>query len=428
MRQDEFEILEEHWSLGFADVSRLLAPLFRRSEARDIASGYLRGLLSCVERKNGWQLSESVGESTPYAIQHLLDRCLWDADSLRDELQLYVSEHLAAPDGIAILDETGFLKKGTHSAGVQRQYSGTAGRVENCQIGVFLAYASSRGRTFIDRALYVPKTWADDKARREKVRIPQELCFATKPQLGIAMLKRAFASNIPISWVTGDCVYGGDFGLRNFLAGQKQPYVLMVQSNHQIYLGFNGLKVKELISEYKLSWQRKSCGDGSKGQRIYDWALVPLQYDAPEEMQHFVLFRRNLSDENEIAYYLVLAKTCASFQEIVNVAGSRWAIEESFQVAKSEVGLDQYEVRSWHGWHRHITLAMVAHAFLTIQRAKSLAEKKESRQFDDPIDCTRNKEAYISTYVSDAAASKRSNIPLVTLATKTSSKGKETSL
>jgi SRSO17 transposase len=427
MRRADFEILEEQWNFGFADVSRRLAPLFRRSEAREIACGYLRGLLSSVERKNSWQLSESLGESTPYAIQHLLDRCQWDAEALRDELQLYVNEHLAADDGIAILDETGFLKKGTHSAGVQRQYSGTAGRIENCQIGVFLAYASSRGRTFIDRALYVPKIWADDEARRDKVRIPQSLCFATKPQLGIEMLKRAFASNIPISWVTGDCVYGGDFSLRNFLAGQKQAYVLMVQSNHQIYVGFNRLNVKELVSAYKLSWQRKSCGDGSKGARIYDWALMPLQYDAPEDMQHFVLFRRNLSDENEVAYYLVLAPMSASFQEIVKVAGSRWAIEESFQVAKSEVGLDEYEVRSWHGWHRHITLAMVAHAFLTIQRAKSLGKKKELHRFDDPIDCTRNQKGHKSALVYSETAPK-TDIPLVMLAKKASSKGQEISL
>lgn len=420
MKHGDVVKLKKQYRLGFADVEERLLPLFRRSEAHEIACGYVRGLLSCIERKNGWQLSEAVGQATPYAIQHLLDRCKWSADALRDELHEYVKGHLGSPDGVAILDETGFLKKGKLSAGVQRQYSGTAGRIENCQIGVFLAYASSKGRTFIDRALYVPKIWIDDQQRRERARIPEELRFATKPQLAIEMLKRAFASKIPISWVLGDCVYGGDFGFRNFLSGQRQPYVLMVQSNHQVYIGFNGLKVRDLPLQYQLSWHRKSCGDGSKGQRVYDWAIAPLHYDAPENMQHLVLFRRSLFDKNEVAYYLVLAPMHASFQEIINAAGNRWAVEESFQTAKNEVGLDEYEVRSWHGWHRHITLALMAHAFLTVQRAESLEEKK-SRCFDDPVDCTGNQKTYLSAHFKDAIIQEAYDSALVMLATTTSS-------
>src|SRR3954452_15654980 len=193
----ELDLLDvQVWDLYWAEIERRIGPLFARSDARERAMSYLAGLLSPAERKNSWQLAEQSGDPNPYGFQHLLGRADWDADVLRDKLRTYVTDYLAEPDAVGVIDETGFLKKGMHSAGVARQYSGTAGRVENCQMGVFLAYASAQGHTLLDRELYLPKEWIDDRERCRRAGIPDDRAFATKPALAQQMLARTFDAGV----------------------------------------------------------------------------------------------------------------------------------------------------------------------------------------------------------------------------------------
>jgi SRSO17 transposase len=366
------EALSAIWESAWVRLIERVGAHFSRADVQTHAGAYIKGLLSPVERKNGWQLAEVVGDSTPYALQHLLGRARWDADAVRDDLRDYVREHLGDPKGVLVIDETGFVKKGEHSAGVQRQYSGTAGRIENCQIGVFLAYATPRGRTFLDRALYLPASWIDDRARCERVGIPADVAFATKPQLALQMLERALDAGVPTACVVGDEVYGDDSKVRRWLEERDQAYVLAVSSQHRIWRDFRQIKVSELLQQIPTEeWQRLSAGDGAKGPRWYDWAYVRFDGAKPQDWQRGILFRRSLTDPTDVAYYAVFAPPETSLETIVQAAGIRWAIEESFESAKGEVGLDQYEVRSWTGWYRHITLALWAHAFLTVQRAAS---------------------------------------------------------
>jgi SRSO17 transposase len=371
------------WEGAWAHMVERVGAHFSRCDARAHASAYLKGLLSPVERKNSWQLAEVVGDPTPYAFQSLLGRAHWDADAVRDDLRDYVRDHLGDPSGVLVLDETGFVKKGEHSAGVQRQYSGTAGRVENCQVGVFLAYATARGRTFIDRALYLPESWTEDRARCDRAGIPADVAFATKPALGLRMVERALDGGVAAAWVVSDEVYGNDGKLRRRLEDRRQPYVLAVSSQHRIWKDSRQVMVSELLQQLSSDrWQRISAGDGTKGPRWYDWAYERFDDAHPSDWQRGILFRRSLTDPNEVAYYAVFAPKETSLEAIAHAAGMRWAIEESFESAKGEVGLDQYEVRSWTGWHRHITLALWAHAFLTVQRAASDqvdGKKKPSR-------------------------------------------------
>jgi SRSO17 transposase len=369
---------------------------FPRSDVKAHAAAYLKGLLSPVERKNSWQLAEVVGDPTPYAFQHLLGRARWDADAVRDDLRDYVLEHLGDPRGVLVIDETGFVKKGDYSAGVQRQYSGTAGRIENCQIGVFLAYATPHGRTFLDRALYLPASWLEDRDRCERAGIPEGAVFATKPQLALQMLERALDAGVPAAWVVGDEVYGDDSKVRRWLEDRRQPYVLAVSSQHRIWKDFRQLKVSELLQQGPTDrWQRISAGDGAKGPRWYDWAYARFVGLKPSEWQRGILFRRSLTDPTDVAYYAVFAPSATSLEAIVHAAGTRWAIEESFESAKGEVGLDHYEVRTWTGWYRHITLALWAHAFLTVQRAASGEPKGKkiwsaTRRPADPVERSRD--------------------------------------
>lgn len=357
------------WASAWTGLIERVGAYFARAETRQHVAAYLKGLLSPIERKNGWQLSEAVGEETPYALQHLLGRATWDADAVRDDLRSYVIEQLGDAQGVLVIDETGFVKKGLHSVGVQRQYSGTAGRIENCQIGVFLAYATSHGRTLIDRDIYLPKSWTDDRARCDQVGVPAEIAFATKPEQAVKMLHRALDAGVPAAWVVGDEVYGNDGALRRWLEARQQPFVLAVSSQHRIWRDLRQIKVSDLLDEMPANaWQRLSAGDGAKGPRVYDWVFVRFA-GKPRNWQHAILMRRSVSDPSEIAYYSVFARPQVSLLEIVRAAGSRWSIEECFESAKGEVGLDQYEVRSWTGWYRHITLALWAHAFLTVQRA-----------------------------------------------------------
>jgi SRSO17 transposase len=275
-----------------------------------------------------------------------------------------------------VLDETGFLKKGIKSAGVQRQYSGTAGRIENCQVGVFLAYASVHGRVLIDRALYLPESWAGDWERRTEAGVPAEVVFTTKPKLGRAMLERAFRADVPCAWVTGDSVYGGDYSLRRAIEKSGHSYVLAVTSGQR--LGFK--PVTDWLEDVPPgAWKRLSAGDGAKGPRLYDWVWLPYRSDTAEGWKKGLLIRRQIARPGEFAFYLTLSSEETSLADLVQVAGTRWTIESCFETAKGETGLDQYEVRSWTGWHRHITFAMLAHAYLAVLRRTATGGRGEPR-------------------------------------------------
>jgi SRSO17 transposase len=374
------DIQSARWARAFEAVTQRLASHFARRDAAAHAAAYHQGLLSPVERKNGWQLAEAVGDPTPYALQHLLGRAVWDADRVRDDLRDYVVEHLGDPTAVLAIDETGFLKKGSHSVGVQRQYSGTAGRIENCQVGVFLTYATPRGRTFLDRALYLPASWTEDPARCEAAGVPKGVGFATKPQLALQMLERTLDAGVPAAWVTGDEVYGNDWRIRRALEERQQPYVLAIKSSIQIWRDLQRVRASTLAAEVPPeSWRRLSAGEGAKGPRTYDWAFYRFRGASPRGWLQGLLFRRSVSPPSEVAYYAVLARPGTPLEEVVRAAGARWSIEECFESGKGEVGLDHYEVRSWPGWHRHITLALWAHAFLTVQRAEALPPRGRKR-------------------------------------------------
>jgi SRSO17 transposase len=318
-------------------------------------------------------LSEAMGKQTPYSLQHLLDRARWEADAVRDDVQRYVVAHLGEPDAVLVVDETGFLKKGRHSVGVQRQYSGTAGRIENCQIGVFLAYASQRGRVLLDRELYLPKEWAEDRVRRQAVKVPEEVEFVTKPQLARKMIERAVTAQVPFAWLTGDAVYGNDRRLRVWLEQQELHFVLAVASNQHVWPNFSGQKTVAQVAATARpqDWVRLSAGEGAKGPRLYEWLRIPLlSWQMPGE--RWLLLRRSLTD-GELSYYVGYVPPGTDLATMVRVAGSRWTVEECFAAAKGEVGLDHYEVRSWQGWYRHMTLAMAALAYLAVLCAQSNA-------------------------------------------------------
>jgi len=365
------------WAVGLSALHQRIAKHFVRAEPRQQAYDYLRALLSPIERKNGWQIAEHGGDATPDGVQRLLATAHWDADTVRDDLRTYVVEHLGDPGAVLVIDETGFLKKGTKSVGVKRQYTGTAGKRENCQIGVFLAYASPRGRTFLDRELYLPKEWAADTPRREQAGVPEQVPFQTKPQLARQMLARARAAGVPATWVTGDSVYGNDPKLRQWLEEKTQAYVLGVASNLLLWSADEEGLYQETLAAYVArqaedGWVRLSAGAGAKGPRVYDWAWGRLAPAQQAGWEHWWLARRSLSDPTDLAYYFTFAPAATSLEQLVQVAGTRWAVEESLETAKGEVGLDQYEVRKWTGWYRHITLALLAHAFLTVTRAQAV--------------------------------------------------------
>ncbi|KVZ10406.1 IS701 family transposase [Burkholderia ubonensis] len=369
--------LAKEWARELEALHARLANQFSRSESRERSLSYLKGLLGTAERKNGWQLAEWIGDSTPDGVQYLLERARWDADAARDVLRHYVVEQLGAHDAVLVVDETGFIKKGEHSAGVQRQYSGTAGRIENSQIGVFLCYAGHEGSAFIDRELYLPQSWTGDPQRCKAAGIPDTTKFATKSQLAKQMLERALDAGVPCGWVTGDEVYGGDRHLRLWLESREQPFVLAVAKNEPLWWQGPTYVRADRIAESlpARAWRRLSAGAGAKGERLYDWALTPLwrlQITAEQRrFGHYLLIRRSLDEKREHAYYVVYApRTKASRQTLVNVAGRRWEIEIGFETAKGECGLDQYEVRRWQGWYRHITFALLAHAVLATLRVR----------------------------------------------------------
>src|SRR5215212_6445227 len=365
----------ERWAQGLEGLAGRIAPRFVRAEPRRRALAYLRGLLAPLERKNGWQLAEAAGDATPDGVQDFLSRMLWDAEAVRDDLLAYMVEHLGDPEAVLVLDETGFLKKGGKSAGVQRQYSGTAGRVENCQVGVFLGYAGRHGRALIDRALYLPERWIGDPARCAAAGIPTGLTLITKPQLGLAMLDRALEAGMPFAWLTGDSVYGADHRIRRRLEARQRGHVLAVTSGQR--LGF--VPVEDWLAKIPPDgWRGLSAGDGAKGPRLYDWAYLPHRGAAPG-WRMGLLIRRSAAEPGDLTCYLTHAPEQTTLARLVRVAGARWAIESRFEAAKGEVGLVDYEVRSWTGWHRHVTLAMLAHACLAVLRKAALGGSGRAR-------------------------------------------------
>ncbi len=368
------------WGQQLDAVAHRIGARFARSETRDRVRAYLVGLLSPVQRKNSWQLAEQVGDDRPYGVQHLLGRSDWEPDEVRDDLRGFVAETLGDPDAVLILDETGFLKKGTHSAGVARQYTGTAGRIENAQVGVFLAYSSRHGTAFLDRALYLPKGWADDPARCKKAGIPEGTALVTKPQLAKGMLQRSFAAGVPAAWVTGDEVYGSDGGLRRWLEGEGRPYVLAVRANQYVWVGSRQAKVAALAKSLpKRAWHKVTIAAGSKGPRRYAWAWLPINHALGPKWRRWLLVRKGLDDCEELAFYLAAGPARTTLTRLAVTAGARWAIEGTFEAAKQEVGLADYEVRSWTGWHRHVTLALLAHAVLAAVRKLADMPPKKSR-------------------------------------------------
>jgi SRSO17 transposase len=361
----------ESWEDDLADLFARIAGRFARVEPRRRAFAYVRGLLAPLERRNGWTLAEQAGDGSPDGMQALLCSPCWHPDAVRDDVRDYVVEAIGDPGGVLVADETGFVKKGRRSAGVQRQYSGTAGRVENCQIGTFLCYATGRGRALIDRELYLPVSWIDDRGRCREAAVPDEVEFVTKPQQARAMLERAVAAKVPFAWFTADEAYGQNPGLRGWLEDQDISYVMATRCDDEVASGlYTTTRVDRLVATLPArAWKRLSCGDGAHGPRRYDWVSTPIRRTYPEGRRGWVLARRSISDPSEIAYYVCFGPRGTRLRELVRVAGTRWAVEESFQTAKNEVGLDQYQVRRYDAWYAHITLAMAAAAFLVATRA-----------------------------------------------------------
>jgi SRSO17 transposase len=411
MNPDEID----RYAAEFERFHARFAPAFVRSEPREAARQYLRGLLAPVRRKNCWQMAEAMGQKDPQAMQRLLFGAQWDADAVRDGLQTFVSERFGEADGIGIVDETGFLKKGTKSVGVKRQYCGTAGKIENCQVGVFLTYCSRHGYTFLDRRLYLPEEWCQDGERRHEARVPDEVVFQTKSQLATEMLEHAWERGVPMKWVTGDKIYGDDTRLRDRVAQARKKYVLAVSANTPVWRErqavvapgkgqrgrprkgarlANGAVAWEPVSAVvaalpSQAWKRLAVGQGEKGPRVYDWARVRIfeKRGAVPGPQGWLLARRSIANPTELAYYLSNAPHSTSLRTLAEVAGARWSIETTIEEGKGEAGLDEYEVRYWHSWHRHITLSMLAHAFLASIRQP--VGGKPPRPGDSRTECVR---------------------------------------
>jgi SRSO17 transposase len=362
-----------HWAETLEELLGRVAHRFRRVEVRERARRYLVGLLDRVERKNGWQLAEVIGERGPQGVQRLLNTAVWDADGVRDDLREYVIAHLGdATSGILIMDETGFLKKGSKSCGVGRQYTGTAGDTVNCQVGSFLVYRSHKGTAFIDRALYLPRSWTGDRARRAVAGIPARSRFATKTTLAKRMLARAFAAGVPARWVVGDSAYGRSHALRRWLEERGRPYALMVPKTNAVqYQGRRQTADKLAAQLPETAWSAVSSGIGAQGERIHHWACLPLSEPCPSGMRRWLLMRRSLDDPDDLAYYLAYGAESTAMGELIRVCDARWQVEECFAQAKGEVGMDQYEVRTWKAWHRFVTLCMAAHALLVVVRAQA---------------------------------------------------------
>jgi SRSO17 transposase len=382
----------DQWSDDFTAFQARFADIFGRKEPRAQAGKYLRGLMATGERGSSWQIAEATGQRIPDATQRLLYRVDWDADVARDRLQAFVIDMFGEPDAIGVVDETGFLKKGTASVGVQRQYSGTAGRIENCQIGVFLSYASSHGHVFLDRRLYLPQSWCTDEERCRRAKIPDDITFQTKDQLAQAMLEHAWEQGVPMRWVAGDEVYGAATALRDSVTAHGRLYVLAVRSNVVVWLqrpqlvappqkrdGPHAtalvlpldapplLPVAGVVASWPESvWQRLSLAEGEKGPITYDWACQRIvePRDSMPGPDGWLLARRSISDPTEKAYYLSNAPDSMPLATMAGVGSTRYTVEQCIEEGKGDAGLDAYQIRHWPSWHRHITLALMAHAWL----------------------------------------------------------------
>jgi SRSO17 transposase len=409
----------EEWAADFATFHTRFAPFFGRKEPREAARRYLRGLLTPLPRKNCWQLAEALGEPDPQAFQRLLYQVAWDADVVQEELQQFVVEAFGHPEAIAVLDESSFVKKGTHSVGVKRQWCGTLGKKENCQVGVFLAYVSPSGYAFLDRRLYLPEEWSQDAARREAAQVPPETAFHTKGELGQAMLEAAWQRQVPMRWVTGDEAYGDMPYLRERIAAEGLLYVLAISCNTHVWTEMPGTESPEhntfgrprkharLVPEAPPSqpvvtvvaawpetqWQRLAIAAGEKGPRRYDWAAtrIVIRKDKLPGDELWLLARRSVEKPAEVAYYLSNAAPNTPLLTLAQVAGARWRIEQGFEEAKGEAGLDEYEVRSWPSWHRHITLSLMAHSWLTWIRGKE--RQRERKKKSSPASARRGAHA-----------------------------------
>jgi SRSO17 transposase len=356
------------WSESFNEMFMQVAGVFSNAMVRRHGRAYLLGLLSQSERKTSWQLAELAGDGSPDGMQRLLNFSPWDEDAARDALARYVVSAMGDPAAVLAVDETGFLKKGRMSAGVARMYTGTAGRVENCQVGVFAAYVTpDGGRALIDRELYLPEKWTDDRDRCRKAGVGDGVAFATKPELAWAMIARARQAGVPFAWVAGDEVYGGNPKLRGRLEEAAIPYVMATACSDTIPLAAGGMRADGALALVpEDGWQRLSCADGSKGPRLYDWALI----GTAEGPGHHLLVRRSLQPGEkgtvELAYFRCWSPRPVTLPELAAVAGARWGIEDCFAEAKGEAGLDHYQVRKYKAWYRHATLAMLAGAFLAV--------------------------------------------------------------
>jgi SRSO17 transposase len=369
----------ELWASSLRDMKTRMRPLFLQKRVAASAAQFLDGLLGNEPRKTGWMRAEAAGDPGPWRQQAILGRSHWDADALRDLVREYVLEALGDEDAVLVIDETGFLKQGKASCGVGRQYTGSAGKITNCQIGVFASYVSRHGHAFIDRALYLPKDWTDAPARLKAVHVPDNVSFATKPKIARAMIARAITARMPFSFVAADSVYGtGDIetGLRN--AGKG--YVLGVAANHVFNSWGKGPFIRGTAAKLaqnlpKNAWRRLSSGEGTKGAHLHDWAYLELaDLDAGEynstlsgEWTRGLLIRRNIAD-GDLAFFSTWCPKGTPMKKLVLVEGHRWAIEDSFETAKNEFGLDHNESRSWHGWHRHVSLVMLAFAMMAVIR------------------------------------------------------------
>jgi SRSO17 transposase len=369
-----------------------IAGRFGRVEPRRRARQLVLGLLSDLPRKNCWTIAEHVGDRSPDGLQHLLAEACWDHDGVRDDLRDYVVAGLGDQNAVLVVDETGDLKKGSHTVGVQRQYTGTAGRVENAQVAVYLAYATDAGHAFIDRELYLPRCWADDPDRREAAGVPEEVEFATKPALATTMVCRALDAGLAADWVTGDEVYGADPSLRGELEARRVGYVLAVGSDRRVATGAGVMRADQVARTLpRGAWQQHSAGAGAKGPRLYDWALVDI--DTEQSGHRWLLVRRNHTT-GELAYYRCYSPRPAPLSTLVTVAGRRWTVEEGFQTGKGLCGLDEHQVRRWTSWHRWTILSMLAHAFLAVLAAR---ERSTPTGHDDLLPITCNEIQHLLT-------------------------------
>jgi SRSO17 transposase len=385
--EDSIDVAQ--WRARFDEVLDRIASRFSRCEALRNAGALMLGLVSDLDKKNCWTLAERGGHASPDRLQHLLGRAKWDADAVRDDLIGYVTDHLGDQDAVLVVDETGDVKKGMHTVGTQRQYTGTAGRIENAQVAVYLTYAAAGGHTPIDRELYLPKSWTGDPARRGRAGVPDSVEFATKPALAARMIDRAIQAGAPARWVAGDEVYGADPDLATSIAKQDLGYVLAVGSNRRVTTQAGTARVDELTQSLpQQAWHRVSAGAGAKGQRWYSWALVEAINPHTSGSAH-LLVRRN-DKTGELAYYRCYSPNPVTLDDYVRVAGWRWKIEETFQTSKGLTGLDQHQVRTWTSWHRWTTLAMLAHAFLVVATASQRQTETPNSAGDSLIRLTVN--------------------------------------